>query len=80
MSPRLDALDPLSNLIPPCYTADAVTAIVSNVTWPLIVGAALACWAGAFIGQATWYCLHTFILRRLPTWRRFQRGMFKVFA
>jgi hypothetical protein len=64
----------------PCYDAQAVSAIVAGATWPLIVGAFLACFVGGFAGRAAWYFLHHFILRRLPSWRRFQRALDRVFA
>lgn len=65
---------------PPCYNFDAIQGAISGVAFPLVVGAFAACFVGGFVGQASWYFLHTFILRRFPAWRRFQRAMGKVFA
>lgn len=63
-----------------CLTSDAVGVLIGGLTAPLIFGAAAAVCVGAFTGQATWYFLHHFILRRLRTWARFQRAIDKVHA
>jgi hypothetical protein len=67
-------------MTPTCYNADAVSAIIQGATWPLMVGAFIACYVGGFAGRASWYCLHQFVLRRSGTWRRFQRALDRVFA
>jgi|GEM_PF-6601714 len=61
-----------------CYTADAVAQNIAGTTDPLLVGAVIACWVGSFGGQAMWYGLHHFVLRRIRSWLRYQRAVEKV--
>lgn len=56
--------------------SDAIAAIV-------LTGAAcsfVACWAGAFFGRASYNCLDWFVLRRLRSWKRYQRAMGRLFS
>lgn len=63
-----------------CYSAEAMQTMLAGISIPLIFAAFSACFVGGFAGRAAWYFLHAFVLRRLPSWRRFQRALSKVFA
>ena len=58
----------------------ALSDAIASLVFAAAIGSFLAGWLGAFYGRVTYNFRDWFVLRRLRSWRRYQRAMGRLFS